>query len=83
MSCRTVCRSLSGWLLAGALLCGAGAAGATTITSRVQGETLIAANPTDPQAYEDFAAFYMAIGNAEEAAAVLRTPGFLSSKVLI
>lgn len=71
MSCRTVCRSFSGWLLAGAMVFGAVATGATTVTSRVQGETLIAANPTDPQAYEDFAAFYMANGNPEEAAAVL------------
>ena len=58
-------------LLAGLVAFGVRDAGAAVVASRVEGETLIAANPTDPQAYEDFAAFYMASNDPEAAAAVL------------
>jgi len=71
MNCRTA--TLAGVLvLAAGLVTGAaGRAGATVVTSRVQGETLIAANPTDPQAYEDVAAFHLANNDPEAAVAVL------------
>ena len=58
-------------LLAGLVAGGAGDAAAAVVASRAEGEALIAANPTDPQSYEDFAAFHMANNDPEAAAAVL------------
>jgi enoyl-[acyl-carrier protein] reductase II len=51
-------------------LLSAGAAGAG-VASKVEGESLLAADPANAQAYQDFAAFYFALGNPVAAADVL------------
>ena len=61
----------------GTIVLGAGlffllpAAAAAAVSSSVEGEALIAANPADAAAYAEFAAFYLDAGNAAAAAAVL------------
>ncbi len=63
-------RRLGLFVLAAALLA-APAAGAAVVSSKVEGEALLAADPTNPQAYIDFAAFYLEMGNGVAAARIL------------
>jgi tetratricopeptide (TPR) repeat protein len=71
MNCRSGSRLAVLVFASGCVLFGAAGAGAAPIDSRVQGESLIAANPTDPQTYMDVAAFLMDSGDAAAAADVL------------
>lgn len=70
MHCKTAARL--GLLVAVTVLglLSAGAAGAG-VASKVEGESLLAADPANAQAYQDFAAFYFGLGNPAAAADVL------------
>jgi tetratricopeptide (TPR) repeat protein len=74
------------FILATGLFLACGTADAAVVTSAVQGESLLAADPGLAQSYIDFAGFYLDAGNAPAAAEILergKVHAFVTADLLV